>query len=66
MLIGRSIGKVFCCFCMGCMGLSIGNVAENDLVDDRGMFEDVNEVKDRVVGTAKSPNSSSRSIIELG
>ena len=64
MLIGRSIGNVFCCFCIGCIGLSMGNVAENDLADD--IFEDVNDVKDLVVGTAKSPNSSSRSIIELG
>ena len=44
----------------------MGKVAENDLVVATDMFDDVNDVKELVVGTAKSPNSSSRSRIELG
>ena len=44
----------------------MGNVLENDLDVEREIFEDVNDVKDLVEGTAKSPNSSSRSRMELG
>ena len=44
----------------------MGKVEENDLVLAREIFGDVNDVKDLVVGTAKSPNSSSKSRIELG
>ena len=46
--------------------VGMGKVAENDLVVATDMFDDVNDVKELVVGTAKSPNSSSRSRIELG
>lgn len=65
-LMGQSMGKVFCGFGIGCRGWSMGKVLENDLDVEREIFEDVNDVKDLVEGTAKSPNSSSRSRMELG
>ena len=64
--MGRSIGNVFWAVGIALMGWSIGKVLEKDLEVESEIFEEVNDVNDIVEGTAKSPNSSSRSRIELG